>query len=195
MRYNCPPKSMKKSFLLLLTLVTLQINAKDMTVSDENASQFSQETSSAAADKNSKHVKNQKAQVTRTGNVYFYKDQAMSGKEYAEFLRVNCPAAYVKYHQGEVMTDTGWIVGGAGLALSVGALIGGMTMLDNAAIQGCIYGGAGLMVVGIPVLTIGYVKKHKSVDVFNASCSSKNIAQSYWTVNTSQDGIGLALHF
>jgi len=46
----------------------------------------------------------------------------------------------------------------------------------------------------IPMLGVGYHKMHKSVDVYNVSHSSA-APQTYWSIKTSGNGIGVAYNF
>lgn len=46
----------------------------------------------------------------------------------------------------------------------------------------------------VPLLVVGYHKMHSSVDVYNVECGGAQ-EQAYWTLQTSGNGLGLALNF
>lgn len=124
--------------------------------------------------------------ISRSGNSYYYEGRKMRGSTYARFLEQNCPAAYDQYHNGDMIAAVGWGLLAGGLLVDVGfswwAPYTGYVAL--AAEIAC-----------IPTLCVGYAKKHHSADTFNSMCANKSKPQAYWSINTSQNGIGLALNF
>ena len=57
-----------------------------------------------------------------SGNYYSYRGQTLDEKAYMNFLRNNCPEAFAQHRKGRVMTISGWVAFGAGLAMTaVGA--------------------------------------------------------------------------
>ena len=121
----------------------------------------------------------------------------MNGDTYANFLNDNCPNAYQLYHNGYVIAYSGMLFLSIAVGLEIGTLIGG-------AIAGGYYRSSlpfmycalGCSVTSIPLLVVGFNKMHKSVDVFNQECASKQMRpNSYWSFNVSQNGVGLVLNF
>ena len=116
----------------------------------------------------------------------------MNESSYSTFLQNNCPAAYDMFNRGNNIAFAGWIffaVGvGADLGSGIGYLIAGRTAANTAfgIILAC-------EIACIPTLIVGYNKKHKSADIFNTNCSGRDI--TYWSINASQNGIGIAYNF
>lgn len=120
----------------------------------------------------------------RTGNTYFYDGKQMKGGIYANFLKDNCIEAYNKYRHGHAVATAGWILLGVGVGLDVGF----SWWLPYSG-----YVGLACELACIPTLIVGYTQMHRSADLFNATCGNKS--QAYWSVNASQNGVGLALNF
>lgn len=53
-----------------------------------------------------------------SGNYYSYRGQTLDEKAYMNFLRNNCPEAFSKYNKGRIMTISGWVAFGVGLAMT-----------------------------------------------------------------------------
>lgn len=123
--------------------------------------------------------------INRSGNSYYYGGVTMRGKTYKEFLNKNCLAAYKEYKEGESSANWGWALLGVGLGLDIG--FSWWLPYSWAPALVC-------EIACIPTLIVGYNKMHKSADVYNSSCA-KQQSQAYWSVNASQNGIGLALNF
>jgi len=140
--------------------------------------------------------------VVRSGRNYFYNNEIMRGKTYEEFLRKNCAAAYAQYRSGRDVSTAGWVMLGSGVALEAGVFLGVAltattggqltTGSSNAAIICYMLGGA-LEIACIPTLIVGYLRMYKSADTFNLTCRPEPTA--YWSVQASENGLGLALHF
>jgi hypothetical protein len=134
--------------------------------------------------------------VTRLGEKYTYKGNVMTGDEYANFLRINCPNAYHIYHSGYTISYVGICFLAFAAGLEFGTLIGGAILGGyNYTSMTLVYCGLGCMVVSVPLLIVGFNKMHKSVDVFNQECLNINRTQSYWSINANRQGIGIALNF
>jgi hypothetical protein len=83
----------------------------------------------------------------------------------------------------------------AGVGLEVGTLIGG-AIAGGYFNMSVIYCGLGCLAASIPLVIIGYNKMHQSVDVFNQECAlNTNRTQSFWSINASPKGVGLAFNF
>jgi hypothetical protein len=54
--------------------------------------------------------------------------------------------------------------------------------------------GGALEIASIPCLIVGYVRMHRSVDTYNID-QAYNRPQAYWSIQTGNSGLGLALHF
>ena len=134
------------------------------------------------------------------GSYIYYGDQVMNKKQCAEFLSTHNQPAYETFKSGYKCTQAAWGLFGAG----VGADIVG-TVLMTIGIEGkndaMFFSGAGCVVAGglavmasIPTIFIGYARLNKGIDMFNMS-QVASTTQAYWTIQGSQDGLGLALHF
>lgn len=123
--------------------------------------------------------------VTRSGNTYYYDGRSMRGNDYASFLSKNCQAAYAQYNSGHKAAIAGWILFGVGLGIDLGF----SWWVPYSWIPAL-----GLEIACIPTLAVGYSKMHRSVDVFNSSCVNKKPV-AYWSINASQNGIGIAYNF
>ncbi len=136
--------------------------------------------------------------VTRTNNTYFYNGYAMDMEEYAKFLQRNCPPAYSQFIEGNHTMLAGWILFSVGLGIDIGTLIGaGISGFKNTspATTAISIIGLGCEIACIPTLCVGYAKMHNSADTFNTSCASKMTSKSYWSINASNNGIGIAYNF
>ena len=133
--------------------------------------------------------------ITRLGDTYTYRGYVMKGDAYANFLRNNCLEAYEMYHKGHVISYAGVLFLSVGLGLEIGTLIGG-AFAGGYFNMPIIYCGLGCLAVSIPLVIIGYNKMHQSVDIFNQECALKtNRAQTFWSINTGRQGVGLAFNF
>ena len=138
---------------------------------------------------------NQPTYLSRSGNTYYYEGQSMNKDAYRKFLADKCPAAYNKMNTGYIVAYTGWCLFAVGLGMDLGNVIGTLSAggtLQTTPISitaACFEWGS------IPFLIVGYCQMHKSVDIFNTQCKAKAQCQPYWSIQTSQNGIGLALNF
>ena len=137
--------------------------------------------------------------VSRSGNTYYYEGKKMKGASYERFLEKNCATAYDLYQNGEIIASAGWTLFACGLGLDLGCTIGALILYSyripsTPAITALSIIGLGCEIACIPTLCVGYARKHKSADVFNTTCA-KNSPQAYWSINASQNGIGIAYNF
>ena len=123
--------------------------------------------------------------VTRSGNTYYYDGKSMKGSDYAAFLSANCQAAYAQYDKGHKTSIAGWVLFSVGLGLDLGF----SWWVPYSWIPAL-----GLEIACIPTLAVGYSQMHRSADVFNSSCVTRKPV-AYWSINASQNGIGLAYNF
>lgn len=146
---------------------------------------------------------------------YSYGETEMDKKAYAEFLKSNCLPAYTKYHQGQQMIAAGWSLFGLGLATTTvgavllpGAALASFLWLLSPDKEGigdvfntvgvleaslCI--GIGMTISSVVLLPIGYKYSKQSVDIFNNQCSPQRQPIATLNLQTSSDGIGLAITF
>lgn len=131
--------------------------------------------------------------VSRNGNTYYYDGRAMNESSYSTFLQNNCPAAYDMFNSGNNIAFAGWIFFSVGVGADLGSLIGYLIAGRTAANTAFGIIGLGCEIACIPTLIVGYNKKHRSADIFNTNCSRRDM--TYWSINASQNGIGIAYNF
>lgn len=137
--------------------------------------------------------------VSRNGNTYYYEGKPMRGADYELFLQKNCAEAYHLYRKGENIAAAGWTLLACGLGIDLGCTIGALirnsaNLNPNSALIAFSVVGACCEIACIPTLCVGYAKKHRSADTFNTVCANKS-QQAYWSINVSQNGIGIAYKF
>jgi hypothetical protein len=136
------------------------------------------------------------------GSYIFYGDQVMNKQQCAEFLSTHHQPAYEKFQSGLKCTKAGWWTLGAGLAVDLaGSMLvafapkedgeGNDAMFWSGA--GCIIAGGLAVIASLPTLYIGYVRMDQAIDMFNVSQATAPRASL--TIQGSENGIGLALHF
>ena len=133
------------------------------------------------------------------GSYILYGDQVMNKKECAEFLSTHNQPAYEKFQSGLKCTQAGWWTLGAGLAVDLAGSIlvafvpeEGNDAMSWAGIS-CIVAGGLAIIASIPTIYIGYGRMDNAIDMFNVSQATA--PRAYWSVQGSENGIGLALHF
>ena len=134
-------------------------------------------------------------------NKYVYNDITMNENEYVSFLQMNCPIAYEQYKLGNRRVNNAKGLLTAGIFADIAGII--MTVLGaDFNSKGLIAGGSVSMAVGtifeiacIPTWIVGGRQRANAIDTFNSTCAGKTQPQAYWSVNASQNGIGLAFHF
>ena len=135
------------------------------------------------------------------GSYIYYGDQAFNLKQCVDFLATtNNQAAYEKFQSGYKCYQAGWGLFGAGLGVD---LIGSLIMAfgpeegnDAMFYSGvaCLGVGAAAVLASIPTIFIGYARLNDGIDMYNMSQAGA-VPQAYWTVQGSENGVGLALHF
>lgn len=134
------------------------------------------------------------------GSYIYYGDQALNLKQCVDFLSTRHQPAYETFQSGYKCYQAGWGLFGAGLGMDlVGSLIfafapeeGNAAMLYSGI--ACLGIGAAAVLASVPTIFIGYARLNDGIDQFNMSQSGA-APQAYWTIQGSQNGIGLALHF
>lgn len=150
---------------------------------------------------------------------YSYGTTQMDKKAYADFLYKNCPNAFIKYYHGKNMITAGWVLFGSGLAMmTAGFTIRGYRFRIAEAKHPCASGielqnwyrcrdvcddagwilasiGIGSTLSSIIILPIGYKYRNKAMKIYNEQCAYKRTASCTLNLQSSRDGIGIALTF
>ena len=144
----------------------------------------------------------------RIGNSYIVNQNVMNSRAYMGYLQNTSPEVYGRFKSGYVTAMTGWGLFAAGpiLTLCIGLpvwLSGDPCMYDHydshkvALHAGFGIGfttvGMGAFISGITCLGVGYGRMHRSADIYNFHCANK--PTTYWSLQSSANGLGLALHF
>ena len=147
------------------------------------------------------HAQNTNATLLQpAGSYLYYGDQVMNKKECMEFLSTRNQPAYETFKSGYKCTQAAWGLFGAGVGVDV---VGTVLMTiklkrKNDAMffsgAGCVIAGGLAVIASIPTIFIGYARLNRGIDMFNMSQAAAT-SQAYWTIQGSQDGLGLALHF
>ena len=132
---------------------------------------------------------------------YSYGNLQMDEKAFREFLYKNNSRSYVDYMKGKKLVNAGWWTMGAGFAAMFG--VGLPCLFVGAAASGIAFMtiGGGAILSSFPILGVGYKKKknviyslnNDSYIANNPSATSKPAVNL--SVQSSQNGIGLALNF
>jgi hypothetical protein len=149
-------------------------------------------------------IKAQKANATLlqpAGSYIYYGDQAFNLRQCAEFLSTSIyQPAYEKFQSGYKCYQAGWGLFGAGLGMDlIGSIIIAFSPKEGSAAMlysgvACLGVGAAAILASVPTLFIGYARLDDGIDMFNHAQAAAT-SQAYWTIQGSQNGIGLALHF
>ena len=193
-----PISSMKKILLTFMCTIALILSAQFAAAQEIKMSDDGLTCTYTKADPNAASAVTVATNepIYRAGNTYILGKQTMDKYQYAAYLRNTCPAAYAKFHTGYTLSSVGWGLLAGGLALELSSAVmwwyrpnsyyGHYAAVNN--FVGCL--GHTLTVASVPLLIIGYCKQHNSVGVYNSS-----IGQPYFSLNASQDGVGIAYHF
>ena len=139
------------------------------------------------------------------GSYIFYGNQVMDKKECMEFLSTRHQPSYEVFQSGYKCYAAGWWTLGAGLCVDLaGSILVAFSpgennqKGDNQAMfysgVTCLALGAAAIIASVPTIFVGYVRLNKGIDMFNMAQAGAT-PQAYWTIQGSQNGIGLALHF
>jgi len=134
------------------------------------------------------------------GSYIYYGDQAFNLKQCVDFLSTRHQPAYETFQSGYKCYQAGWGLFGAGLGMDlVGSILVAFTPEQGDAAMlysgiACLGVGAAAVLASIPTIFIGYARLNDGIDMFNMSQVGA-APRAYWTIQGSQNGIGLALHF
>jgi len=133
--------------------------------------------------------------ISRDGNKYYFRGQWYNKDLMQEQLyNLNCVPAYRQFKNGNKMARAGWGLFGAGLALDVSGAI--LTYAVGSEFGPLMSTVGGLCeTVSVPLLVVGYCRMHDAVENYNMYAISNSRPRAYWSVNASQNGIGLAYNF
>lgn len=143
--------------------------------------------------------------VEQAGSYFFCGDRVMTKKQYGNFLSTRCTPAYEEFQRGYRCYQVGWGLIGAGLAVDlVGSIVwalapevtpdGKTSPLTIAGGTLVIAGGCAIL-AALPTVFIGYARMDNSVDIYNVSQRTASNTPAYWTIQGSQNGIGIAYNF
>lgn len=151
----------------------------------------------------------QVALFTMDDDIYFLGDRKFTEAEYLAFVQENCQPAYEAFMKGAKLRKTGWQLLASGLPIfTAGVVLCGVgvgigrerndpQLRDGLCISGAILTsvGTGLSIGSIPCLIVGSVKKNNSYEVYNEQCAPKQTATLDFSIQASENGIGLAMRF
>ncbi len=166
-------------FLLMLVVATTAIKAQEVTTSVN--------TGNATL-------------LQPAGSYIYYGDQVFKLKQCIDFLSTRHQPAYETFKSGYKCYQAGWGLFGAGLGVDlIGSIIiacgpeeGNAAMLYSGLT--CLGLGAAAILASVPTVFVGYARLNRGIDQFNMAQAAAT-SQAYWTVQGSENGIGLALHF
>jgi len=119
----------------------------------------------------------------------------INSTEFRGYLKNTNPELFAQYNKGYKLSMVGWglfafgmVTIPVGLPWLLRTQVGPVVFPLQASI------GFVSLVAGTTMLGVGYHRMHKSVDVYNVSHSSA-APQTYWSIKTSGNGIGIAYNF
>ena len=135
--------------------------------------------------------------LTRVGNTYYYNDIVMNKHATLEWLSTqDCPTAYSQFRSGMSTANAGWALMTTGLLIDLVGTIITLKGRTTPTLGGILMGiGGALELACIPTIAVGYSKMHQTVNVYNVSCGKTAEVKPYWSVQASNNGIGLAYNF
>ncbi len=171
-----------------------------------------------------KKVKQKKCPpLTHVGNKYYCEDVALKESEMLDFYaQHNCQEAYDLFKRGRQCSQAGWTflaVGLASTSVSLGCGIAYAVEGFGSIINAYGNGGSGrryrpdkaladaslamgviataTTITCIPLLKVGKKKIQLAEETYNAVCAGKRkyTPQAYWSIQTSGNGLGIALNF
>ncbi len=151
--------------------------------------------------------------VRRSGKHFYQGDQLLTKYEYTSLLKTTSPEAFRQYQRGKHLMTAGWTVFGVGAGIFTVVGLGGFAgqaiayainppdpnhpTMPGLIFIGVFFGmpiGAGVMLAGVPILSVGYSLRNKSVKTYNQQCAPKEPAITY-SITAGQNGVGFAINF
>lgn len=136
--------------------------------------------------------------IIRNGKTYRYGNTYMDANTYAGFIKRVCPMAYQSYNGGKIKENVGagFVGAGLGLLLSLTIIAASSDFMDVGGTSvGLGVTSAICWVTGVPLWIVGSIEKKRSVDIYNTQCGQVQNPPVTISVNSSNNGIGLALNF
>ena len=132
--------------------------------------------------------------IIRKGNKYYCGEKMLRGVYYKKYLyHNNCLQAYDLYEEGENLSKWGWGIFGVSFVYALSA-VNFLGCDGDVGLMLCTCLSISCAAASIPILIVGYNKMHRSAEIYNTTCG-KQQPQAYWSINASQNGIGLAFNF
>ena len=124
--------------------------------------------------------------VKISNSEYGYGNQILSRNQYINLISETCFDAFNQYRAGTMMIGSGW-----------GSLAGGLTV---ALVSGWFFWpsfiiGGVFALASVPLLTVGYILRDKSVDTYNTICAGRSGYSMELKLKGGVGGFGLALSF
>lgn len=139
-----------------------------------------------------------KYSIESDGRSFFRNGIRMNEKEYASFLKSNCPIAYDTYISGQKNYIAGLSISCVGLIFAIaGAGCSLSTLSGNDHFAGAVacYSVAGVsLVAATPCLCVGVARTQKSASLYNAYCG-KEQTKLQFGISADENGLGLAIRF
>lgn len=133
------------------------------------------------------------------GSYLYYGSEVMNKKECVAFLKDRHQPAYEKFQSGYKCYQAGWSLFGAGLGFEfIGSMLLAFAPENNKAMtysgDAFVIAGSATILASIPTIFIGYSRMNTGIDMFNMT-QVNQAPRAYWTIQGSENGLGLALHF
>ncbi len=151
--------------------------------------------------------------VRRSGKHFYQGDQLLTKHEYTSLLKTTSLEAFRQYQRGKHLMTAGWTVFGVGAGIFTVVGLGGFAGQaiayaidppnpDTPTMPGLIFIGVyfgmpigtGIMLAGVPILSVGYALRNKSVKTYNLQCSRQEPPITC-NLTASQNGLGFAINF
>lgn len=143
--------------------------------------------------------------LVQNKQMYQYGELNMDRAVYSQFLQRECPQAYKQYKQGNECVIAGWTLFGAGLVgAPISAAFGFVSAYGNSssphtdpsaasiACTSVFAFSSAMLISSVPLLSVGYHLRNKSVQTFNQQCRRTPLEL---TLRLTGTNIGLGLSF
>ena len=146
--------------------------------------------------------------LTKSGEAYLYEGDLISEQEMVSMLQLKCPVAYEQYLTGQKLQKIGrglWIAGIPTTVTGIGMIVGGAIALYNHydLAGGLLIGfgapvvatGISLELANIPLQIVGKHKRNTAYEEYNEKCYPTPSGTLSLNLQSTSDGVGLALRF